>query len=151
MISHHQMTLEERVKCGKAWLDEHAPNGYVFNMFSYHHGKPVCLIDIVTYDHDVLALAFSHDKRFKYRATSSAVKRLFNLSPEESFMLGFDIPTDSSREDTRELEMVWSQVLQRKFWESCSEIGRLLAQVPKQEPQQNPTRWLFTVFSRKVA
>ena len=135
MSSIEQMTLEERVRCGKAWLDEHAPTGYVFNMFIYHHERArlTSIINIDTFDYDVLALAFRHDLRFDsyYSVTSGNVKKMFGLSQENSHMMAFDIASGESREETKTLIKEWEKVFVSEFWEICGKAGNLLAKIPK--------------------
>ena len=130
MFSHEQMTLEERVRCGKAWLDEHAPTGYVFNMFRFDlpGGKPRFLVDSELNDYDVLAYAFLHDKRFY---GGIAVREHFKLFRPNTYMFGFDSELSEPLTQTDELKAEWEKILLLEFRKACNEAGRLLAQIPK--------------------
>jgi len=141
MLGYRQMTIEERVLNGKAWLDQHAPTGYVFNMFRFDlpEGKPRFVVDIYLNEYDVLALAFRHHRRIAatsgYKNIASfEVKNYFGMTDEESIRMGFDLGMkESSSQKLRELNETWVNMLELELYSMCNNAGQLLARVPKNE------------------
>lgn len=149
MHSYHQMTLAERVACGKAWLDEHAPQGYVFNMFIFEPGS-ICArfrADVFVNEYDILALAFKHDLKIPKIAgysTISAidVKSYFKMTQEQAVALGFDLPMKTaSSPEYKELEKIWQSVFESELPNTCRTAGKLLAQIPKKRSGRKVFGW----------
>lgn len=136
MRPHYLLSPEERVAQGVQWLEERAPCGYVFNMFTfknpgYKYG-PVCMINMKhVSEYNVLLLAFKHDIKFRkevpFNRSIVPLQQWLGLSNEEMYSLGFDNHGNEGVKVLDAMEAEWQRVMKEKLWEACEDAGKDLA------------------------
>ena len=151
MISYHQMSFQERITTGKAWLDAHAPAGYVFNMFEYQESGPIFVVNTTHNEYTVLYRAFLHNREWVRTPNGGLdynfwrLRAYLGLGQDDVYMLGLDLPHEEM-DERHAFDALWEPVLRAELWRSCARAGRMLA---AGDPASSPRpEWEKFIFGR---